>query len=211
RFIVRNASGVYGLTYRWGGSNTNATLVPEEGLDESLVIDNGSGVVRTQVWHYPSRLECLNCHTTAGGLALGFNTAQMNRDFDYGTLTTNQIAALSSAGYFSAPPSGIHTLRALAALTNSSVSLEYRVRSYLAANCSQCHEPGGLAHALWDARLSTTTANAGIINGTLVNNNGNSNGRVIVCGSLANSMMLTRISSPGALRMPPLASKLLDT
>src|SRR5438874_777408 len=92
----------------------------------------------------------------------------MNRDLDYGTLTTNEIAALSSAGYFAEPANGIHTLRALAALTNSSVSLEFRVRSYLAATCSHCHEPGGLAHALWDARISTTTANAGIINGTLV-------------------------------------------
>ena len=31
RFIVRNADGVYGVTYRWD-SMTNATLVPEENV-----------------------------------------------------------------------------------------------------------------------------------------------------------------------------------
>ncbi|PYM13694.1 MAG: hypothetical protein DME18_08405, partial [Verrucomicrobia bacterium] len=53
RFIVRNSGGVYGVTYRWD-SATNATLVPEEGLDEPFVVDDG-GTVRTQIWHYPSR------------------------------------------------------------------------------------------------------------------------------------------------------------
>src|SRR5205823_6620392 len=99
----------------------------------------------------------------------------------------------------------------LAAATNSAVSLEYRVRSYLTANCVHCHQPGGSARALWDARLTTPTAQAGLVNGALLNNLGDSNNAVLKPGSLSNSVMLTRISSPGALRMPPLASTLLDT
>src|SRR5262249_41993338 len=84
RLLVRDGgTGIYGVTYRWN-SATNATLVGESGLDESLVVDDG-GTVRTQVWHYPGRNECLICHTapTAGGQALGFNTPQLNRDFAY--------------------------------------------------------------------------------------------------------------------------------
>src|SRR5581483_10311150 len=57
RFIVKNSTGVYGITYRWGNSTTDATLVGEGGLDESFVINDG-GNLRTQVWHYPSRNEC---------------------------------------------------------------------------------------------------------------------------------------------------------
>src|SRR5262249_40642579 len=30
RFLVRHATGVYGVTYRWDDSQTNATLVPDE-------------------------------------------------------------------------------------------------------------------------------------------------------------------------------------
>ncbi|MBI3851379.1 MAG: PQQ-dependent sugar dehydrogenase [Verrucomicrobia bacterium] len=211
RFIVKNATGVYGVTYRWGNSLTNATLVPVEGMDEPFVIDQGGGVLRTQVWHYPSRQECLICHTPAAGYALGFNTPQLNRDYDYAGGATNQIAALSLAGYFNTNVTGIHTLRALAPPTNTTVSLEYRVRSYLAANCSQCHQPGGSAQALWDARITTTTANAGLINGALLDNEGNPNNRVLAPGSPADSMMLTRLSTPATLRMPPLASTVLDT
>src|SRR6185436_14409929 len=99
RFIVKNASGVYGVTYRWGTNTDNATLVPDEGLDETFTVVNG-GNVRTQVWHYPSRSECVSCHTPGGGLALGFNSAQMNRDFDFGDGPENQIRALANAGYF---------------------------------------------------------------------------------------------------------------
>ena len=44
RFIVRNNDGVYGATYRWNSNPTNATLVPEEGLDEPFVIHDGGTV-----------------------------------------------------------------------------------------------------------------------------------------------------------------------
>lgn len=212
RFIVRNVGGVYGLTYRWGDSLTNATLVAEAGMDETFVVDDGGGILRTQVWHYPSRVECLQCHTPPGGYAPGFNTAQLHRDFDYGGAVTNQIAALSQAGYFNTNVTGLHTLKALAPADNAAVSLEYRVRSYLAANCSPCHQPGGPAHlALWDARLATPTANAGLINGPLANDGGQPENRVIAPGSLTHSMLLARISQRGPGQMPPLASTVLDT
>jgi hypothetical protein len=211
RFIVKYSGGVYGMTYRWGDSVTNATLVPEAGLDESFVIDEGGGILRTQVWHYPSRAECLQCHTAAGGFALGFNTPQLNRDFDYNSAITNQIAALSLAGYLNTNVTGIHALRSLAHPTNATASMESRVRSYLAANCVQCHQPGGTAQGFWDARIATTTPNAGIINGELINNAGNPDNRVIAPGSLDNSMMLARISTLGDGRMPPLATTVLDS
>src|SRR4029453_12798598 len=125
--------GVYGVTYRWDESMTNATLVPEEGMDEAIAVSD-NGVVRTQTWHYPSRSECLACHTRAGGLALGFNTPQMNHEMNYAGAVTNQIQALSDAGYFQVPLTGFHTLRALAPANDTTASLDYRVRSYLAAN-----------------------------------------------------------------------------
>ena len=162
RFLVRNSSGIYGVTYRWD-SASNATLVPEEGLDETFTITEGE-TVRTQVWHYPSRAQCLLCHTTAAGLALGFNTPQMNRDVHYGSGPENQIAALNRAGYFSAPVARVNTLRALASPTDAAVSVDYRVRSYLAANCAQCHQPGAVAQGNWDARVTTPLSQAGIIN-----------------------------------------------
>ncbi|MFM2295847.1 MAG: hypothetical protein RLZZ350_2260, partial [Verrucomicrobiota bacterium] len=210
RLLVKNDLGVYGVTYRWGTNTTNATLVGESGLDETFTIyDSGGGILRTQVWHYPSRSECLQCHTAQGGYALGFNTAQLNKNYSYASGTTNEIQAMSDAGYFSNTIPAIASLRALAHATNTAYSLEYRARSYLAANCRHCHQ--GAGPAFWDANIWTTTANAGLINGALINNFGDTNNRVIKAGSLTNSVLYHRISIMDQDHMPPLATVVLDT
>ena len=209
RFIVKNTNGVYGVTYRWN-SLTNAALVPEEGLDEAIVLNDG-GTTRTQVWHYPSRTECLACHTAVGGFGLGFNTVQLNRDFGYAGGVSNQLRFFSDAGFFSNAVTQPHSLRALATATDESASLEWRVRSYLAANCASCHQPGGLGLGSWNASVTNFTAQSGLIHGLLANNFGNTNNRVIVPGSVSNSMLLTRVSTRGISQMPPLASSVLDT
>jgi uncharacterized repeat protein (TIGR03806 family) len=210
RFIVRDTNGVYGITYRWDETQTNAVLVAEQGMDESFLISDG-GITRTQIWHYPSRSECLACHTDAGGLAVGFNTAQLNRDVNYGEAVANQIEALNAAGYFSTNITGIHTLPALAPTADNSHSLEYRVRSYLAANCAQCHQPSGPGLAFFDARISTPTLAAGLINGPLNNFGSDPANRVIKSGSPEQSMLLKRISTRGPGQMPPIDSTVVDT
>ena len=208
RFIVRNTNGVYGVTYRWTNA-TEAILVPEEGLDETLAINDG-GAVRNQVWHYPGRAECLTCHNAAAGLVLGLNTPQLNRDYTHGAVTTNQIAALAAAGYVDNPPVPPQTYPALARADDASMSQEFRVRSYLAANCAQCHRPGGLALGNFDARLSTPTDSANLINGPLVNNFGDVKNMTLVQQSPEHSLILKRMSVRGPTQMPPLASNLPD-
>jgi glucose/arabinose dehydrogenase len=209
RILVKNndGNGGYGVTYRWGSSVTNATLVADGGLDEAIVINDG-GTITTQLWRYPGRSECLQCHQATPGLALGFNTPQLNKDRDYNGTVTNQIRKLNELGYFSSVVTNVHTLRALAHPTNENHGLEYRVRSYLQANCAQCHFPGP---ANWDARVFTALDQAGIVNGALNNNLGDANNRVVVPGAMSNSVMLTRISTRGANKMPPLGSNLVDT
>ncbi len=209
RILVKNSSGAggYGVTYRWGTSTTNATLVPDAGLDEPIVIDDG-GTIRTQVWHYPSRSECLQCHKTAAGFALGFNTVQLNRDYTHSGVSTNQLRALNQCGYFNTNVTGFHLFRKLASATNTSYSVEYRARSYLQANCRQCHFPGP---ANWDARVFTPLSRANIVNGPLLNDLGDPNNRVIVPGVVSNSVLHTRINVRGANQMPPLASTIVDT
>jgi uncharacterized repeat protein (TIGR03806 family) len=209
RLLVRTSTGVYGASYRWGDSTTNAALVAEGGLDEAFTIyDNG--IVRTQVWHYPSRSECLSCHTPLTGYVLGLNTAQLNRDFDYPGGTQNQLRALSDAGFFTTRLTGLNIMPALAQPTNSAISLDYRVRSYLAANCVQCHQAGGAALGQFDCRLSTPLSASGLVNGALVNTLGDSNNRVIKPGSPEESVLLTRIANLGPNHMPPLATSVLN-
>jgi len=206
RFLVKNSGGIYGLTYRWNSTQTDANLVSENGLNESFIIREG-GTNRTQIWRYPSRSECLVCHSPAGGYALGFNTHQLNRN---GAAGGNQILDLNEMGYFASPVTSVAGLPAYAHATNQTASLEHRVRSYLGANCVYCHQPGGTGLGSWDARLTTPLPQAGILDGQLFDTFGDPENKVVKPGSLEHSMIYTRISQPGARHMPPLGSSELD-
>jgi hypothetical protein len=102
---------------------------------------------------------------------------------------------------------------ALAAATNVAASLEQRVRSYLAANCLSCHQPGGLPEQVagWDARITTPLTAAGLVNDALINDLGDTNNRVVKFASLSNSVLYRRVASLGAEHMPPLATSVINT
>ncbi len=223
RFLVKTASDTYGLSYRWNniqsGAQTDATLVAEDGFNQVLTL-TGASAPATQTWRFPSRTECRICHTAVGGFALSFNTRQLNRDHPFGAQTLNQIAALRDAqtsggvpaSFFTAgtAPAVTNTLPAFAAGTDANASLEWRVRSYLAVNCVQCHQPGGASVGNWDARATTPTDLAGLINGALVNDGGDPSNRWCVAGDTAHSMILKRLAGTGLQRMPPLGTNERD-
>lgn len=212
RFLVRNVSGIYGLTYRWDATQTNASLVDTDGFSESIPIVDSVSVVRTQQWWYPSRAACLQCHTANTGGLLGFQTAQLNGDFLYPSgIRTNQLLALAEAGYFGANPlPEVRLLPRLTSPTNTTASLEFRVRSYLEANCAACHRPGGGTPAQWNARFEASTLQAGVIRGALNDTQGDALNRVLVPGDLDHSMLLRRVMLLGPGQMPPLARFEID-
>lgn len=208
RVLVKTADGIYGLSYKWRADQSDADLVPAAGLSEAIASSNPA-----QTWRFPSRGECLTCHTAAAGYALSFHTAQLNKSFVMsGTTSQNQIEALRTAGYLNGfSGAGAAHLPALAVQGQSSISTEWKARSYLDVNCAQCHRPGGGAQGNWDARYSTPTALTQIINGTLVNPGNDSANRVIVPGDTARSMLLLRMQGAHSLaRMPPLATNERD-
>lgn len=210
RFLVRNASGMHGFTYRWTDPPTNAVLVAEEGMEEVLEITE-EGVPRPQVWRYPGRAECLQCHTPAGGWALGFNTRQLHREIATEGGSVGQLQALEAAGYLQGlPASGLHHLPVLAPADDARFSVEWRVRSWLDANCSHCHQPGGTAFGGWDARARAPLSQSALIRGNLRDDLGNPENRVVVPGSVELTMLHNRIVRLDALRMPPLASRVID-
>ena len=211
RFLVQNDEGVYGVTYRWNDAQTDARLVGDGGDSDVFEIRDGD-TVREQVWRYPSRNDCLRCHTPEAGMVLGFHTAQLNRDFHYprSDRVDNQIRALEQAGYFTAPTPGPNVLPALAAADDERHSLEYRVRSYLDVNCAQCHLPGGSGRGEFDARIETPTRLANLIRGEVLDRLGDEQNRLLVPGEPDHSVLLQRIMTLGSARMPPLASNRVD-
>jgi uncharacterized repeat protein (TIGR03806 family) len=216
RLLVRDTNGyVYGATYRWRPDNSEADLITN-GFTEDIAIRTADGT-RTQHWFYPGRQDCLTCHSTASGGVLGVNTRQLNGNFKYPDgVTANQLRTLGHLGLFHATfdERKISRYPRLASITNSSAALELRVRSYLDANCSQCHRPGG-AGAFFDTRFDTPLKKQNLINGPVANQLGilgaNPGGKVIVPDDLDKSILFRRISILGENQMPPLARNLVDT
>jgi uncharacterized repeat protein (TIGR03806 family) len=210
RLLVRNAAGVYGVSYQWNHAQTDATLVPDAGADFALLITNASVTV-TQQWHIPTRAECLACHTPQGGYALSLTTRQMNRTNTINGFTGNQLELLHAAGYFAGTPEPVNLLPRHVTPDDLTVPLETRVRSYLDVNCAYCHQPGGTSGGTWDGRAGTPLLAAGIINGDANANNGNPANKLIVPNDTLHSIIYNRVGATnGFTRMPPLGSSELD-
>ncbi len=210
RILVRNDTGVYGLTYLWNAAQTEAFLVGEAGADVNIPV-TVNGITQNQVWHYPSRAECNTCHNGPAGYSLSFNTRQINRDSGLNQFAGNQIELLKTYGYFSGPVPAAVDLPKHSSLEDDQLNLEDRVRSYLAVNCAYCHQDGGTAAATWDARPELTLNETGLINGALLDNGGDLANRLVVPGDLTHSGILQRIQGTGGFsRMPPLATNQID-
>jgi len=94
RFFTKQGKEWYGYSYRWNDEQTDATLVEAKGDDGEYAIKTPAGQ-RVQKWHYPSRSECMVCHSRAANWVLGLSEAQINRDHDYGNgCVENQLTVL---------------------------------------------------------------------------------------------------------------------
>jgi glucose/arabinose dehydrogenase len=109
RLMHKEAGEWVGYSYEWNDEQTDAVLVTDEGMDRQFAVrtaDLGSHPdgVRMQSWRFPSRTECMICHSRASNFVLGLTTVQLNRDFDYaaalgpGHATDNQLRTLEQLG-----------------------------------------------------------------------------------------------------------------
>jgi mono/diheme cytochrome c family protein len=211
RVLVKTDDGAYGVSYRWNDAQTEATLVPDEGVEFNLdVVEDG--VPDVQRWAIPGRSSCLTCHTPQAGRALSFNTRQLNRNLSIHGFFGNQLDLLHTGGYFANDPDSPNVLPRHLRPDETSYPVEARVRSFLAVNCAYCHQDGGtVAGANWDGRPELTLAETGLVYGVANNNGGDPANRLVVPGDTPHSIVLSRVSaSNGFTRMPPLGTNELD-
>ncbi|HVJ18171.1 MAG TPA: PQQ-dependent sugar dehydrogenase, partial [Polyangiaceae bacterium] len=196
RLFVRHDNGLYGgYTYRWNGPN-EATLVPPEGAEQDL------GDI---VWQYPSRAQCMTCHTAAAGRSLGLETRQLN--------VGDQLAALTDLTLLSSSTPAV--LAPYPNILDESVDLGTRAESYLHVNCSSCHRgptQSDAGRARWDARFDTLFANKGVCDVAPVESvSGNPLERLLAPGDHELSTIWLRAHQRDNLFMPPLATVRVDT
>lgn len=209
RLLISDSTGTWmGFTYKWNAQETDADLLTS-GQSENLTVQTTSGPV-TWPYSYPSRTDCLQCHTAAANRALGLITRNMNRDFDYVAATDNQLRTLNHINYFTANIGAATQYQAYPALDDTNATVATRARAYLAVNCSQCHRTGGTMPSM-DFRFDTADASMNAIGVVpTAGNLGLSNARIIAPGSKESSVLWERIRRIDGTRMPPLGTHRVD-
>jgi uncharacterized repeat protein (TIGR03806 family) len=103
RLLTKQQGQWVGYSYIWNDDQTDATLVPAAGVDKAYAIQDAASPCgsRKQTWHYPSRTECMVCHSRAANFVLGPSELQMNREHDYGGVKDNQLRVLEHLGVLS--------------------------------------------------------------------------------------------------------------
>ena len=211
RLLVRDADGgVYGATYKWRADNSDAELLSTN-LTETITIKTAAGT-RTQTWYYPSRQDCLTCHSANAGLVLGVKTRQLNRDLVFpGGVADNQLRTWNHLHLFSPQldETALPGYARLARADDATRSLEDRARSYLDANCGHCHRPAGTV-AYFDARYDTPLARQNLVDGQILIDQGVDRARVVAPNDIWRSLLFMRVNTLEAVKMPPLAHEVLD-
>jgi glucose/arabinose dehydrogenase len=256
RFLTRQEGEWYGYTYRWNDAGTDAELLPAAGADQTVAIRTPAGV-REQVWHYPSRAECMVCHSRAANFVLGLCTPQMNKAHDYGGCSDNQLRALEHAGVFSGfdwasrardeladratakgvkgkdaeayaklhgpqpgqrgvpqtklLPTAPDGLPRMVDPADAKQDLTARAKSWLHANCSQCHVEAGGGNARMELEFTTALDKMRVLDEKPVHATFDlPDARLVAPGSPERSVLLKRTGTRGPNQMPPLSTSRAD-
>ncbi len=222
RFMLFEQNEWVGYSYRWNDSQTDAELVEAKGADRDYKIKDARapGGSRKQTWHYPSRAECMTCHSRAAQYVLGVNTLQMNRDHDYAGGKANQLRTLAHLGAFTLKPdkAGVVKLpkppEKMASLPNpydETADLTLRARSYLHANCAHCHVEAGGGNSAITLNWNTAPEKMHLIGIAPQHDKfGLADALIVAPGAPERSTLMQRMLRVGQGGMPPLAKSLVD-
>jgi len=207
RVFVRQQDRWAGVTYRWNTAATDATL-QIAALDETIDLGSGS----SQLWHYPSTSECLSCHTGAAGRVLGVRTRQLGGNKTYTLGTQAQIDAWNCAKLFDFDVRDKGRYAFGRDVADATASRTLRARSYLAANCEHCHQPGGPAPGDMDLRFNRAVSEWRAVDvppseGDL----GFPNAKRIAPGSQFNSILWIRQAITDPVARMARGTRMLDT
>ena len=212
-FVIDENKQGYGITYKWNEQGTDAELIADGALINEEISVLKDEVASSQTWTFPSRAQCMDCHNRNAGYVLGVKTAQLNRPFFYEQTGTegNQIQTWNHLGLFSEDLGYVDPskLTRLVSISDTSATLQSRVRSYLDANCSFCHQPGGV-EAAFDARSSTPLLLQHLVNGAVASRNSTLGNKIIKPHDLDSSELWLRDRSLGDDKMPPIGRNKLD-
>lgn len=204
RLFMRHDDGVWaGYTYAWREDQRDADLLRAGEVRE----------VAGGPWKYPSRAECMGCHTPSAGFVLGFEAIQLGQPTVY-PATNRRAAQLDTLDHIGLFEPALGDDRSdLPSLVDpfGDAPLAERARAYLHSNCAYCHVEDGVARG--DLRLgaarSLAETNACDVAPQL-DDLGIADARLIAPGEPDRSVLLERMRRTDAARMPDNAGLLQD-
>ncbi|MGQ0503347.1 MAG: PQQ-dependent sugar dehydrogenase [Panacagrimonas sp.] len=215
RVLLNEDQGWKGYTYRWNDAGTDADLLPDArtSVDLDVLDPDSPNGFRRQTYEFPSRTDCLRCHTTVAGTILGARTSQLQRNFLYPNgVTDNQLRAFNHVHLFSTDIGDHQQYGALTDPANTSAPLASRARAYLESNCAQCHQPGAPVNVTLDLRAAISNSQLNAIDvRPSAGNLGLSDAFLIAPGDKERSVLWERMRRLDGTRMPPIASHVVDT
>jgi glucose/arabinose dehydrogenase len=212
RFFIMGKNGKgYGLTYKWNDEGTEAFLQGGRTSKDFEIFEDGQ-LAFTQTWEYPSRSQCLTCHTDNANYVLGVKTHQLNGDLFYPETgeTMNQLAFLNQHNVFRHDIGNPESYLKSHPINDESIDLEVRIRSYLDSNCSSCHRLGGVPMVTLDYRYTLPLELQNMINFPTQSPASNQGNLIVQPGSHETSEIWIRDASLTENRMPPLARNRID-
>ncbi len=212
RLLTRQQGEWIGYSYVWNDAQTEAMLVEAAGMDRELVIHDpdAASSTRALTWHVPGRAECMVCHSRAANYVLGLTDSQMNRDHDYGGVVDNQLRTLEHLELLKLGKP-LEQYEKLVDPLDPHADLEARARSYLHANCSQCHVSAGGGNAQIELEFSTPRDKTKLFDEAPVHHKFElPDAKLIAPGAPERSVLLERMARRGPGQMPPLATTMVD-
>ena len=188
-------------SYRWNSNATDADLVPAAGDSSEISFPTSSGLERRR-WSFSARSDCLRCHNSWSGFALGFNLAQLQQGRSAQRLAEAQWIP---ASYLT------NTFTRLVPTTDNHATVEARARSWLHVNCAPCHRFGAGAAVAARFGIDESPDNLRLFNlppsrGTF----GITDARLIAPGHPERSVLFHRIATHGNGHMPPVGPRQPD-
>lgn len=228
RLLVRSKEGWNGYTYMYNDEGTDAVLL-DDALLKPITVKTKQGMIQ-QPYYFPSRTDCMACHTRREHFVLGMTTRQMNHTLDFGATSVNQIELLNRLGVFAKPvKTPVEKLerfpnwrfgnfdrsnqddQAESVLELPSGDTTELARAWLEVNCASCHRPNGIAPGRRDLRYHTPLEKTNLVGKPPLHGRlSPPGGSVLSAGAPLQSEIVLRAAHRGVRQMPPLATNLVD-
>ena len=185
----------HGYTYQWNEEQSDATLVPKEGLETTV---NG------KPYRFPSRNECARCHCSNFHRPQAFLPGQINQE--------DQLDRFLQLGLINDNFKKMARIQKLVNPYGKTAPIDERARSWIHSNCAFCHRVSGGAGVTYMFNAAVPDDRIRLLNfhpekGTF----GLENGQLIDPGNPYNSILYYRIATKAAGHMPMIPTKKMDT